>query len=77
MAKDYIEERNGGYYVAGSRVSLDSVIYAFYEETRLKAFPSRSPGWGSSESLAPWHSTWQIKKWWINILGPTQKQLHS
>lgn len=29
MAKEYIEQRNGAYYIAGSRVSLDSVVYAF------------------------------------------------
>jgi uncharacterized protein (DUF433 family) len=26
---EYIEERDGGYYVAGSRISLDSVVYCF------------------------------------------------
>ncbi|MGO9260271.1 MAG: DUF433 domain-containing protein [Bryobacteraceae bacterium] len=26
---EYIEERNGGYYVAGTRISLDSVVYCF------------------------------------------------
>jgi uncharacterized protein (DUF433 family) len=26
---DYIERGDGGYYVAGTRVSLDSVVYAF------------------------------------------------
>jgi len=26
---EYIEQRNGGYYLAGTRVSLDSVVYAF------------------------------------------------
>jgi uncharacterized protein (DUF433 family) len=26
---EYVEERNGGFYVAGSRVSLDSVVYAY------------------------------------------------
>jgi uncharacterized protein (DUF433 family) len=26
---EYVEQRNGGYYVAGTRVSLDSVAYAF------------------------------------------------
>jgi uncharacterized protein (DUF433 family) len=31
MAKEYIEERNGGYYVAGTRVSLDSVVQCFNE----------------------------------------------
>src|SRR5713101_3202270 len=29
MTSEYIEERNGGYYVAGTRISLDSVVYAF------------------------------------------------
>lgn len=28
MDSPYIEMRNGGYYVAGTRVSLDSVVYA-------------------------------------------------
>jgi uncharacterized protein (DUF433 family) len=28
---EYVEQRNGGYYVAGTRVSLDSVVYAFLE----------------------------------------------
>ena len=29
MAKDYVENVHGGYRVAGSRVSLDSIVYAF------------------------------------------------
>jgi uncharacterized protein (DUF433 family) len=29
MAKEYVEERNGNYYVAGSRISLDSIVHAF------------------------------------------------
>lgn len=29
MAKEYIEERDGNYYVAGTRVSLDSIVHAF------------------------------------------------
>lgn len=29
MSKDYIEQRDGNYYVAGTRVSLDSLIHAF------------------------------------------------
>jgi uncharacterized protein (DUF433 family) len=29
MTDPYIEERNGGYYIAGTRVSLDSVVYMF------------------------------------------------
>ena len=29
MARDYIEKREGGYWVAGTRLSLDSLVYAF------------------------------------------------
>ena len=29
MAKDYVEERDGNYYVAGTRISLDSIVHAF------------------------------------------------
>jgi uncharacterized protein (DUF433 family) len=29
MAKEYIEQRDGNYYVAGGRVSLDSIVHAF------------------------------------------------
>ena len=29
MAKEYIEQRDGNYYVAGERVSLDSIVHAF------------------------------------------------
>jgi len=29
MATGYVEHRDGGYYIAGNRVSLDSVVYAF------------------------------------------------
>jgi uncharacterized protein (DUF433 family) len=31
MAKDYVEYRDSGYWIAGTRVSLDSVVYAFLE----------------------------------------------
>ena len=40
----YIEERNGGYYVAGTRISLDSVVYSFNQgqspEAIQEDFPS-------------------------------------
>jgi uncharacterized protein (DUF433 family) len=29
VAKDYVEERSGAYFVAETRVSLDSIVYAF------------------------------------------------
>src|SRR5260370_26690138 len=43
MNSEYIEQRNGGYYVAGTRISLDSVVYAFNRgdspERILEEFP--------------------------------------
>jgi uncharacterized protein (DUF433 family) len=42
MAKEYVEERNGGYYLAGTRISLDSIVQCFNEglspETILAEF---------------------------------------
>lgn len=44
MTSDYVEQREGGYYVAGTRVSLDSIVYAFRggesPETIQQNFPS-------------------------------------
>jgi uncharacterized protein (DUF433 family) len=46
MAREYIEERNGGYYVMGSRVSLESLIGLFLDgaspETIVDDFPTLS-----------------------------------
>lgn len=43
MAKSYVEERNGAYRVAGTRISLDSVVYAFRDgqtaESIAQSFP--------------------------------------
>ena len=37
MAKEYVEKRNGGYYIAGSRVSLDSIVYEFLRGSSAEA----------------------------------------
>jgi uncharacterized protein (DUF433 family) len=29
LSKQYIEQRDGGYWLEGTRISLDSVVYAF------------------------------------------------
>ena len=29
MEKSYVEQRDGGYWVTGTRISLDSLVYAF------------------------------------------------
>ncbi len=43
MSTDYVEQRDGVYMVAGSRVSLDSIVYAFVSgqsaEAIAQAFP--------------------------------------
>jgi uncharacterized protein (DUF433 family) len=43
MPAEYVEQRNGGYYVRGSRVSLDSIVYSFRDgespETIRQNFP--------------------------------------
>jgi uncharacterized protein (DUF433 family) len=44
MAKEYIQEQNGGYWIDGTRVSLDSVVYAFLRgespEGIVESFPA-------------------------------------
>jgi len=44
MDHPYIEERNGGYYLRGSRMSLDSIVYHWLEgqsaEQIRDSFPS-------------------------------------
>src|SRR5271169_2358906 len=46
MVKEYIEDREGGYFVKGTRVSLASVVYAFLRgespEGIVESFPSLS-----------------------------------
>ncbi len=44
MAREYIEQREGAYCVIGTRVSLDSVVYAFLRgaspESIAQSFPA-------------------------------------
>ncbi len=43
MIENYIEQRDGGYWIAGTRVSLDSLVYRWREglspETIRECFP--------------------------------------
>ena len=43
MSKEYVEQRDGGYYITGKRISLASVVYAFRRgaapESILHSFP--------------------------------------
>jgi uncharacterized protein (DUF433 family) len=41
--KSYVEQRDGGYWITGTRISLDSIVYAFKRgaapESIQRAFP--------------------------------------
>ncbi len=43
----YVEQREGGFYIAGTRISLDSIIHAFQDgespEGILRSFPLAGP----------------------------------
>ena len=43
MSKEYVEQRDGGYWIAGKRISLASVVYEFRDgaapESILRSFP--------------------------------------
>jgi uncharacterized protein (DUF433 family) len=45
--QDYVEQRDGGYYIAGTRIALDSIVLAFKDgespETILQSFPMAGP----------------------------------
>jgi len=43
MHSEYIEQRNGGYYVAGTRISLDSIVYSFNEGNSPEAIQADFP----------------------------------
>jgi uncharacterized protein (DUF433 family) len=46
MAREYVEKTNGGYAIAGSRVSLESIVIPFLDgaspETMVDEFPTLS-----------------------------------
>jgi uncharacterized protein (DUF433 family) len=43
MTKEYVEQHDGGFWIVGTRVSLDSVVYAFLRgsspESIAQSFP--------------------------------------
>lgn len=43
MSGEYIEERNGGYYIARTRISLDSVVYSFERGNSPEAIQKEFP----------------------------------
>jgi uncharacterized protein (DUF433 family) len=51
MHSEYIEQRNGGYYVAGTRISLDSVVCAFNRGDSPEAILENYPLLGKPASV--------------------------
>jgi len=49
--KPYIERRDGGYYVAGTRISLDSVVLPFKDGASPESILKSLPLIGSLESV--------------------------
>jgi uncharacterized protein (DUF433 family) len=43
MHSEYVEQRDGGYYVAGVRISLDSIVYSFNEGQSPEAIQEDFP----------------------------------
>ena len=43
MHSEYIEQRHGGYYLAGTRISLDSIVYSFNEGQSPEAIQDDFP----------------------------------
>jgi uncharacterized protein (DUF433 family) len=43
MAKEFVEQRDGGFWIVGTRVSLDSIVYAYLRgeapESIAQSFP--------------------------------------
>ena len=59
MHSEYVEQRDGGFYLAGTRISLDSVVYSFKDgqspEAIQEDFPllKRSQIWGNRLLFGP------------------------
>ena len=43
MNSGYVERRDGGYYVSGTRISLDSVVYSFRRGASPEAIQAEYP----------------------------------
>lgn len=49
--KNYVEERDGGYYIDGTRISLDGIIHLFNEGASPEAILRSFPMAGSLENV--------------------------
>ena len=57
VSEGYVTHVDSGYYVAGTRVSLDSIVYAFLAgqtaEAIAQSLPSRPEPWSASRRARP------------------------
>jgi len=75
MAKEYVDQRDGNYYVAGTRVSLDSIVQAFrrgespeticqnFEVLRLEEVYGAIAYYLANQSLIDAYLVQQDQKW--------------
>jgi uncharacterized protein (DUF433 family) len=57
MIDEYAEQRNGGYYVSGTRVSLDSIVYAYRLGESAESIRQNFPSLSLVQVYGPLHST--------------------
>jgi len=43
MMREYVERRDGGYWITGTRISLDSIVYAFYRGAKPESIAQSFP----------------------------------
>ena len=48
---DYVDERDRNYYVAGTRIGLDSIVYSVWEGQSPERILQSFPGVGSVETM--------------------------
>jgi len=49
MTKEYIEQRDGGYFIKGTRVSLDSAVYSYLRGESPEGIAESFPALGLEE----------------------------
>jgi hypothetical protein len=70
MPREYVEKRETGYYIVGSRVSLDTLVQAFLSgdsaETIQRAFSTLSleEVYGASPSISVIAKKWKQRWVW-------------
>ena len=61
MTKEYVEKREGAYRISGTRVSLDSIVYAFLRGAAPESIAHRFPPSPWKRYTGPLPFTWLIR----------------